>query len=126
MKKLGGHLFQPALSEQFEGHYHSYMDADFKNRNSYQVQVIATAQPSRKEKDLEVCKNSGCRQLSFLSEADSKQHYRLAHGGKRGIDDSDTKVPRKFKCGICNISYLTQYRLRKHFEETGHKGVMGR
>ena len=92
------------------------MDADFINRNSYQVQ----------EKDMGVCKNSGCRQVSFLSKADSKQHYRLAHGSKRGNDDSYKKVPIKFKCGICNISYLTQYRLRKHFEETGHKGVMGR
>ena len=104
LKKLGGHLFQPALSEQFELHYHLYMDANFINRSSYQVQVIDTEQHSRIEKDLGVCKNSGCRQFSFLSEADSKLHYRLAHGGKRGNDDSDTKVPRKFKYGKCNIS----------------------
>ena len=119
---LGGHLFQPALSEQFELHYHLYMDANFINRSSYQVQVIDTEQHSRKEKDLGVCKNSGCRQFSFLSEADSKLHYRLAHVGKRGNDDSDTKVPRKFKYGKCNISYLTQYRPRKHFEETPSHG----
>ena len=97
------------------------MDTNFLNRSYYQVQVIDTEQHSRKEKDLGV-KNSGCRQFSFLSEADSKLHYRLAHGGKRGNDDSDTKVPRKFKYGKYNNSYLTQYRPRKYFEETPSQG----
>ena len=123
----GGRLFQPAPSEQFEGHFHSFMDADFIHRSiSPQVQNIDAEQPSRKEKNLGICKNSSCRQFSFLSEADSKRHYRLAHGGKRGNDIGDTGVKRQFKCGVCNIYHLTQYRLRKHIEETGHKGVMGR
>ena len=125
--RKGGRLFQPAPSEQFEGHFHSFMDADFIHRSiSPQVQNIDAEQPSRKEKNLGICKNSSCRQFSFLSEADSKRHYRLEHGGKRGNDIGDTGVKRQFKCGVCNIYHLTQYRLRKHIEETGHKGVMGR
>ena len=70
-----------------------------------------------------ICTSSGCRNYSFMSAADKARHYRLGHGGKRGIEKESTtndKVPR-LTCDICSVSFVTRWRLGQHKDEAGHK-----
>ena len=58
-----------------------------------------------------------------MSAADKARHYRLGHGGKRGIEKESTtndKVPR-LTCDICSVSFVTRWRLGQHKDEAGHK-----
>ena len=51
-----------------------------------------------------------------MSAADKARHYRLGHGGKRGIERKETtndKTPR-LTCDICSVSFVTQWRLKQH------------
>ena len=46
-----------------------------------------------------------------MSAADKARHYRLGHGGKRGIERKETtndKTPR-LTCDICSVSFVTHF-----------------
>ncbi len=80
-------------------------------------------QPSQKNNNLGICTSSGCRNYSFMSAADKARHYRLGHGGKRGIEREEApnvKIPR-LTCDVCSVSFVSQHRLKEHKNETGHK-----
>ena len=57
-----------------------------------------------------------------MSVADKARHYRLGHGGKRGIERKTTndKTPR-LTCDICSVSFVTRWRLRQHKDDADHK-----
>ena len=60
-----------------------------------------------------------------MSVADKARHYRLGHGGKRGIERKETtndKTPR-LTCDICSVSFVTQWRLRQHKDDADHKSL---
>ena len=62
-----------------------------------------------------------------MSAADKARHYRLGHGGKRGIERKETtndKTPR-LTCDICSVSFVTQWRLRQHKDDADHKNWKG-
>ena len=81
-------------------------------------------QPSQQKNNLGICTSNGCRNYTFLSAADKTRHYRLGHGGKRGMereDDTDGPKVSRLSCDKCSVSFVTEYRLRTHKKETGHK-----
>ena len=121
-------MFQPELSDKHPGHYESYIDTDAKFRgNPDKIPNIDCHQPSQMKKELETCKSGACRGYKFLSDGDQDRHIRLAHGGKRGLQ-SETNAPKstKFKCYVCKLHYVTDYRLRDHIKTSGHKQPRGR
>ena len=96
----------------------------FRN-NPQDIPPIDSQQPSMKDDTLGICTLGGCRGYKFLSSANESRHIRLAHGGHRGMDVT-TEKKTAFKCSVCTIYFLTQYRLNKHRKESGHKGQNGR
>ena len=59
-----------------------------------------------------------------LSAADKTRHYRLGHGGKRGMEREEVPSNPKssrLTCDKCSVSYVTEHRLKRHKNETGHK-----
>ena len=88
---------------------------------------IDAHQPSQIKKELETCTSGGCRRYKFLSDADQDRHIRLAHDGKRGLqNEMNATKTTKYKCVVCALFYHTEYRLKQHIKSSGHKQPRGR
>ena len=125
LQRLGGRLFQPIKSEEHEGHYLTFIETDAKFRqDACDVPGPDADQPSQQNNNLGVCTSYGCRNYTFLSAADKTRHYRLGHGGKRGMEREEVASNPKssrLTCDKCSVSFVTEHRLKRHKKETGHK-----
>ena len=129
LQKLGGRLFDPIKSERNPGHFLSFMETEEKHRQTLQNMKNPDEDLPSRDKDLGMCTFSECKGFTFLTKTDRDRHYKLGHGGKRGMNATanDEKVSGlNTKCQVCGTKFTTQYRLKQHKKDTGHAAKKGR